>query len=354
MTNKAAFFVALLAVISVEAGAATAGKGESGEMGKGPSALDRLLAGQFQWKVSGPLVAPIADREDPAHAIKDPSVVYYGGRWHLFCTIRSKVRTHNVEYLSFADWKDANKARRHVLKICEGYYCAPQVFWFEPQKKWYMIFQTANEKLKMHPACSTTENIADANSWSAPVPLYDEKPKGGERWIDFWVICDEHKAHLFYTSLDGRMWRAETKLEDFPKGWGEPKVVLQGDVFEASHTYKVKGAQKYITIIEAEHKQGTTRRYFKAYIADSLDGEWRPIAATREKPFASPVNVTDTAEHWTDNFSHGEFLRSGYDQRLEISLENMRLVFQGMLESEMSGQGYGQLTWRLGLLESTW
>jgi hypothetical protein len=150
------------------------------------------------------------------------------------------------------------------------------------------------------------------------------------------------------------MWRADTKRADFPKGWGEPQVVLQGDVFEASHTYKIEGADKYITVIEAEHKQGTTRRYFKAYIADSLDGEWKPIAATREKPFASPVNVTDTGEHWTDNFSHGEFLRSGYDQRLEVDPENMRLVFQGMLERDMSAKGYGQLTWRLGLLESAW
>ena len=125
----------------------------------------------------------------------------------------------------------------------------------------------------MHPACSTTEDIADPNSWSAPVPLYDERPANLQGWIDFWVICDDEKAYLFYTDLKGRMWRAETKQKDFPKGWGEPVVALQGDVFEASHTYKSKGADKYITIIEAEHKQGTRGRYYKAYIADSLDGE---------------------------------------------------------------------------------
>jgi len=74
------------------------------------------------------------------------------------------------------------------------------------------------------------------------------------RWIDFWVICDEAKAHLFYTSDDGHFWRRETKKSDFPLGWSKPELVLKDtkdELFEASHTYKLKERDQYLTIIEA-------------------------------------------------------------------------------------------------------
>ena len=87
------------------------------ESDRGGQAVEDLLAGRFQWKISGPLVAPAERPEDPCYSIKDPTVVFHRGRWHLFCTIRSQKRSHQIEYLSFADWKDANAARRHLLKV---------------------------------------------------------------------------------------------------------------------------------------------------------------------------------------------------------------------------------------------
>jgi len=72
---------------------------------------------------------------------------------------------------------------------------------------------------------------------------------GKPKWLDFWVICDEKNAHLFYTSLDGRMWRRQTAMADFPFGWSEPVLALQGDIFEASHTYRLKGRNQYLTIV---------------------------------------------------------------------------------------------------------
>ena len=36
------------------------------------------------------------------------------------------------------------------------------------------------------------------------------------------------------------MWRAETRLEDFPAAWNKPAIVLRDDIFEASHTYLLK------------------------------------------------------------------------------------------------------------------
>lgn len=313
-------------------------------------AIEDFQAGRFKWKVTPPLVSPAKRPGDLCYSVKDPTIVRYKGKWHLFCTIRGRERSHRIEYLSFADWKDADKAERHVLKLTDGYFCAPQVFYFSPQKRWYMIHQVVDKSRKpaLQPACSTTADLADPASWTKPRLLFEEHPKVVRMWIDFWVICDDRCAHLFFTSLNGRMWRAETKLADFPGGWSRPKVVLRADVFEAGHTYRLKGMDKFLTVIEA---QAGGRRYYKAYVADRLDGEWQPLAATRKTPFASPVNVRDTSGHWTDSFSHGELLRDGCDEKLTVDPGNIRFLFQGVSDEARRGKKYGEIPWRLGLLE---
>ena len=166
------------------------------------------------------------------------------------------------------------------------------------------------------------------------------------KWLDFWVICDDQKAHLFYTSLDGRMWRRETRKSDFPFGWSEQVLALQADIFEASHTYRLKGSDRYLTLVEA---QGNGRRYYKAYLANKLEGPWQGLADTLEKPFAARSNVAEAIE-WTTNISHGELLRTGVDERLEIDPEDLQFLFQGASDDEYRGRQYGTIPWRLGLL----
>jgi len=313
-------------------------------------AIDNLLTGEFSWNVSRPLVEPLQREGDFTYSVKDPSIVRYKDRWHLFCTLRGKERSHRIEYISFDDWDNVESAERHYLNITDGYYCAPQVFYFEPHKKWYLIYQTVRKPRTpaLQPAWSTTDDISNPGSWSKPTLLFEENPDNVRMWIDFWVICDDSRAHFFFTSLNGKMWRSETSLEDFPRGWSRPEVVLEGDIFEAGHTYRLKGMEKYLTVVEA---QSPGRRYYKAYIADRLDGEWRPVAATREKPFASPVNTHDTSEHWTDSFSHGELIRAGYNQRLEVDPAEVKLLFQGVTDERKIGKQYGEIPWRLGILE---
>lgn len=309
----------------------------------------RLLAGKFSWKASEPLISAATRPEDPCHAIKDPTIVRHGDRWHVFATIRSAKRTHQIEYVSFADWKEADRAERHLLTIVDKYFCAPQVFYFTPHKKWYLIFQASDptRKPQLQPAFATTDTIGDPKSWSKPQWLYEAGPKV-ERWIDFWVICDERQAHLFFTSLDGKMWRSSAPKEKFPHGWDEPRVVLTGDIFEASHTYQLAGLKKYLTLVEA---QGGGRRYYKAYLADRLDGDWQPLADSLAHPFAAPGNVRFAADKWSDSFSHGELLRSGNDETLPVDPNRLQFLFQGVLDKDMAGKPYGQIPWRLGLLE---
>src|SRR5207245_4719544 len=102
------------------------------------SAMPRLLAGDFHWTATGPLVTPVPRTNDFCYSIKDPSIVRLDDRWHLFATIRSQKRSHQLEYLSFDEWSRANGAPRHILDITNGYFCAPQIFYFTPQQRWYL------------------------------------------------------------------------------------------------------------------------------------------------------------------------------------------------------------------------
>ena len=312
-----------------------------------------LTTGHFTWTSSAPLVAPENRPEDTCFSVKDPTVVFHDGKYHIFATIRSEKRSHQIEYISFADWSEADKAERHLLEMHPGFFCAPQVFYFTPHQKWYLICQASDPSWKEKygaeygAAFSTTDDLSKPNSWSPLQPL-GAKRVGENAGLDFWIICDDKKAHLFFTTLDGKMWREETAIDRFPEGWSEPKLALEGDIFEASHTYKIKGSGKYLTVIEAQN--GPAWRYYKAYLADTLEGTWHPLAVTGEKNFAGKNNVQFPAGNtWADSISHVELIRSGFDEKLEIDPNNLMLLYQGVLDKDTAGKPYGQIPWRLGL-----
>ncbi|HBE67893.1 MAG TPA: glycoside hydrolase [Planctomycetaceae bacterium] len=313
-------------------------------------------AGDFQWRVSQPLLAVsqehLPESEHPWIAVKDPSIVRFDGKWHLFCTLRKRKTGQGrirIGYCSFEDWPAASQATWSVLDLTLDYHGAPQIFYFQPHDKWYLVYQAADESrgLKYGPCFSTSSTIDDPTSWTKPEPLY-VVPEGEKAGLDFWVICDEQHAHLLFTSLNGQMWHAQTELRDFPnRNWTKPKVVLQADIFEASHTYKLNGLDAYLTLVEAQNGK---RRYFKFFAAKQLSGPWLPVAATRKRPAVSVTNVVNQNQSWATSYSHGEILRSGYDQRMQIEPESLQILFQGASDPEYQQGGYGDITWRLGLL----
>jgi hypothetical protein len=309
-----------------------------------------------RWQYSAPLISPESRSSEPSYAQKDPTVVFHEGAWHLFMTVKLPDRSA-IEYVSFKQWSQAGQAKRVLLPICESkYFCAPQVFYFEPHKKWYLVYQAEMPGVnKMWVAYSTTKNISDPSSWTKAKPMLDggdddPRVKGG---LDYWIICDQQNAYLFLTSLNGKMWRLKTKLEDFPHGFGDCKIALTGNFLEASHTYRIKDQNKFITLVEASGK-----RYFQAYQAERLDGKWEPLKVTPNSAFASWKNITPAkgVSKWTDNVSHGEIVRFSNDQTLTIDPENLRFVFQGVLESEKENDkkklNYGKIPWRIGILDS--
>ena len=322
--------------------------------GVGPDRLVPVkpLSAPFTWKSGPPVLraAPLAGED--WISVKDPSIVRHNGAWHLFFTLRGTRRSHAIGYLSCLDLGQANAAPRQVLSCHPGYFCAPQVFFFTPHQQWYLICQASSDDWdpKYQPSFSRTSDLSKADSWSPLKPMFGRPPTGIRTWLDFWVICDEAKAHLFFTSLDGKMWRAETALARFPDGWSQPEMALEGDVFEASHTYRLRGVNQYLTLIEAQNGHGW--RYYKAYLAQRLEGPWAPLAAEKDRAFASLQNLSQGNRRWTDAVSHGELLRASSDEHLEAEPADLRFLIQGVLDADRRDKPYGQIPWSLGLLET--
>jgi hypothetical protein len=304
-----------------------------------------------RWEYSAPLISPEQRQEEPSRAQKDPTVVFHDGRWHVFMSVKLPGRSA-IEHCSFERWEEADACQRTLLTVSDSdYFCAPQVFYFRPQQKWYLVYQMGVEgRDKMWVAYSTTSDIEDPGSWTPARPILDggeDDPRtvGG---LDYWIICDDERAWLFYTSLDGRMWRLWTDIDDFPDGFDHCELALQAEIFEASHTYRLKGVDGYLTVVEEDRP----RRFYKAYVADRLDGEWRPLADTAERPFAGWRNIRPApgVAAWTDNISHGELLRDSNDETLTVDPGKLRFLFQGLFDEDKEGRGYGAFPWRIGLL----
>ena len=310
----------------------------------------------FEWESSGPLIKPPADAKH-IHGVKDPTIVYHDSRYHVFMTTAGTAGW-GMAYTSFANWDEAPNAPIFMLDqspIGPGYRAAPQVYYFAPQKLWYLIYQGGD------PLYSTTSNIADPLSWTAPQPFYPTIPasvkdaKGNVNWLDFWNICDDKKCHLFFTGDNGSFYRGETTLDRFPQGFSEPVVVMKEekpeDLFEASNTYKITGTNQYLTLIEA---MGPSGRYFRAWTADRLDGTWQPIPGAAMNMFAGAANVKFNGRIWSEGISHGELIRDGVDQTLSIDpCQPLRFLYQGLDLEKGKAYEYIELPYRLGLITAT-
>ncbi len=339
--------------------------GSASEPGTGGRTLDAAtsepvaIPSSFRWSSSPPLIAPVQNATHPILSVKDPTVVYFGDRWHVFATTADTSGQWSMVYLSFSNWDQASAAVPYYLNdtpALVGYHAAPQVFFFEPQNKWYLIFQSGQ------PQYSTTDDITKPETWTTPINFFPagEPPfvtanKGvGGFWLDFWVICDAALCHLFFTDDNGTFYRSQTEIGSFPDGFVDPVAAIRGTketLFEASATYRVQGTSKYLTFIEAFGPTGN--RFFRSFLADTLDGEWSPLADSWDNPFAGANNVTfESGSAWTNDVSHGELIRAGYDQTLTVSLDGLRFLYQGV-EPAQTNVEYFRLPYRLALLSRT-
>jgi endo-1,4-beta-xylanase len=304
----------------------------------------------FSWTTDKPIIDPKDFGHDEWIALKDPSIVRHEGRYHLFCTLRGKTRSHALAYTSFSDFDEAHEAKPVVLANHDGYAAAPQVFYFTPHEKWYLVCQAAKDgwSPRGQAAYATTDDICDPDSWTPLKPLGLARTK--DRYnLDYWVICNGPTVFVFWTSDNGKLWRAQTTKKEFPAGWSEPSLAYKGDIFEAGHIYKAKGMGMFFNLIEA--RRHGDQRYFKVLYAEELDGQWRHLPKGSDGIYAAVEAVEQTGGKWLEYISHGEILRDTNNENLRADL-NADFVFQGVLDKERRGKAYGEIPWKLGLLRS--
>jgi len=333
-----------------------------------------------KWTVSEPIMTKGPEGSFDNVATKDPSIVFYNGKYHLFYTAKSSHRIEgkrrfgiSVGYTSSPTLEGLKDSKRYDFKkIVDEVIIAPQIFFFEPQKKWYLIaHKNMAHNRDLAPVYLTNENIEDVNGWSKPKLLRTGKA-GNEFWIDFWVICDDQDAHLFYSNQRGSVLRMQCPIDEFPQGLtkAEEKVALtvSGDddrggpwrMFEAVHIYHVKKTDQYLAILECGYENlnreklvDARNRFLIAMVADKLQGPWRRVESGVNEYFADAsalYNEDGTPSAYT-LVSHPELIRNGYNQKLEITDFNITMLMQSFDGSAFSDNYYySELPWELAIV----
>ena len=338
-----------------------------------------------KWTVSEPLL-----EKGPAGAfdeisVKDPTIIFYNNKYHLFYTSKATYETRDkmphlskggsgIGYIAVESLEQLNEAKRHDLsKIIESVIVAPQVFYFEPQKLWYIVAQTlVDGRPDLMPIYLTNPDIEDIYGWSEPQFIKTRKMNDGF-WIDFWVICDDQKAHLFYTDHEGSLFRFESPIEEFPNGFANEKeetvLTVRNEnsigrwrLHEGSHIYYVKKENKYLSILEAVYPHPTRKNYWEsrnrflfAMVADKLEGPWERVETDANEFMGDPAYLynEDGSKSIYDQVSHPELIRSGYNQKLEIEDYKLQLLFQAFdAEPIDSDYDYNYLPWQLMLMKN--
>ncbi|EMD94144.1 glycoside hydrolase family 62 protein [Bipolaris maydis ATCC 48331] len=318
------------------------------------------LPNTFTWSSSGVLVSPKQDSRQ-IQGIKDPTIIQNNGVYHVFAST-AKEAGYNLVYFNFTDFSRANQAPFFYLDqsgIGTGYRAAPQVFYFAPQKLWYLIYQNGNA------AYSTNPDISNPRGWTAPQVFY---PNGTPQtiqnglgttgyWVDMWVICDTALCHLYSSDDNGGLYRSQTPVSQFPRGMNEPVVTLKAnknDLFEASTVYNIVNTSTYLLMVECIGSGNSPGglRYFRSWTTQSLTSDkWTPLAASQQTPFLGAANTQFPAGRWSQSLSHGELVRTNVDQRLQIRPCEMRYLYQG-IDPNATGT-YNALPWKLALATQT-
>jgi len=293
------------------------------------------LKAPLRWTSTGPLISP---KNSGWLSIKDPSVVKYNGTYHVYATYYDT--SYKSMHTSFTDWNSAQQAP-HISQngTTVGNTVAPQVFYFRPHNKWYLITQWGG-------SYSTTDDISRPN-WSAKKKLLQGEPTNA---LDFWNICNSTHCYLYFSRDDGVLYMSKTTIGNFPNFSGYTKVMEdhRGNgnqyLFEAPNVYKLDGQNKYLLMVEA-YPSGP--RMFRSWTSTSLDGPWTALADTDANPFAGNNNVEWPTGKWANGISHGELIRSGFDERLTVDPCNLEFLYQGQAGNSSE---YNKIPYKLGLL----
>lgn len=300
----------------------------------------------IQWTSSPAIIVP----QKGYQSVKDPSIVYYDGKYHVFATAFANVSNfYESIYLNFENFDEAGAAP-HVKFAPDGSAVAPQVFYFRPHKRWYIMTQWPAKY-------TSSKDIADPASWAPLRPLWpnDTGEARHSNALDYWVICNESTCYMFFFKDDGKMYQVKTPIDNFPN-FDIAKVTVadvpsagsQNILFEAGNVYKIKGHDKYLLMVEG-WGVAEGQRLYRGWTSKTLDGPWMPYKITEKDPFAGLNNVTFPEGQWSEQISHGELVRAGWDETMELDACNMQLLYQGVNLDGYKGD-YNARPYKLGLL----
>jgi arabinoxylan arabinofuranohydrolase len=288
------------------------------------------------WYVDDPVIFHGQAKPYDYYGAKDPTVVYYGGKYHVFYTGANQSGGWQMLYTSASTISGLKNARRTFMSsIGESYFCAPQVFYYEPKGLWYLVYQDGTHGA----AYATTTNIADPGSWSGPKSF---GISGNMGW-DYYIVCDNSYAYMYNSPSDGsgNVYVRKTSLANFPRGWSAPTVAIKNS-FEGAHVYKSLADGKYYLIIE-DQKDG---RYYELWTSTGAGGPWTQVA----EKWAWRGNLSYNGSRWTTNVSHGEFIRAGYNQKMEINdINKVDFLIQGSTNLNLP---YQKIIWDLGIIRN--
>lgn len=334
-----------------------------------------------KWITSVPLFEARPGNGFDNVAVKDPSIVEYNGKYHLFYTaksadtIKGKVNYKiGTGYTSATSLDELNTSERVFIdSIVGGNVVAPQIFYFEPHKKWYLIAHTwiNGDHSDLEPIYMTNDNIENVNAWSE-IQIINTHKSEKQFWIDFWVIAEGDDIYMFYTDQKGSLLYMKSPISEFPNGFSKPeskiaftqtgtKDALKWKMFEAAHVFYAKKEKKFIALCEGayqhpvhKHDVDARSRFIFAMVADSIEGAWTRLENDKNTFFANAKDIynKDGSKSVNSLVSHPELIRSGYNQKLEIESLDVQMLYQSFDATNIPDTyNYNELPWKLSLMK---
>ena len=222
MRRTSSCYLALTVVVAASTAASAAAADKA--------AWKAFMDGRFSWKASAPLVTPSSTAADPAVSYQGPD---YCPRSRPMAPVGHRATGlrqggHRVPELHRLEGGRSSvsapaESPRSVL-LCSPGFLLPAT---------EAVVSDLPDR-RQEPQAVLRSGILNHHDSRQPEVLVQATlviSRGiGETKVDrLWAICDHVKVHLGYTSNDGRMWRSETKLADFPSGWSQPVLAIQAD-----------------------------------------------------------------------------------------------------------------------------